>query len=156
MNPITSAIAKDLTPPFVVAMLRDTEVAKKLANFEHRPSDEMVSLAPSQRGFLGVETTRDEKGQWLSISYWQDITAYNSWRQVCARRIIEIFPETSFESLCRMKVANVERTVVVSEHPHHLKADKPATAKSRERNRLPLFSNLMSSIMELFGHVSFR
>ena len=155
MNASTSAIAKGLTPPFVIAMLRDTEVAKKLASFEHRPSDEMVSLAPSQRGFLGVETTRDEKGQWLSVSYWQDITAYNSWRQVCARRIIEIFPETSFESLCRMKVANVERPVV-SEHPHHLKADKRATTKSHERNRLPRFSNLMSSILELFGHVSFR
>ena len=155
MNADTSGIAKGLTPPFVIAILRDTEVAEKLANFEPRPSDELVSLAPSQKGFLGVETTRNEKGQWLSVSYWQDITAYNTWRQICARRIIEIFPETSFERLCRVKVANVKGPVV-SEHPHHLKANNPATAKSYESDRIPLFSNLMSSIMELFSYVSFR
>ena len=155
MNAGTSVIAKSLSPPFVVAILRDTEVAKKLANFEHRPSDEMVSLAPSQKGFLGVETTRDEEGRWLSVSYWQDITAYITWRQVCTKRIVEVFPGTSFESLCRVKVANINEPIVF-EHTRHLKAHKPATTKSNDTNRIPRISNLLPSIMEFFGHVSIR
>ena len=155
MNTETSVLAESLTPPFVVAVLRDTEVSKNLANFEHRPSDEMVSLAPSQKGFLGVETTRDDEGQWLSVSYWQDITTCNSWRQVCARRIVEVFPGTSFESLCRVKVANIKEPIVF-EHTRHLKAHKPATTKSNDTNRIPRISNLLPSIMEFFGHVSIR
>ena len=155
MNAGTSDIAKGLSPPFIIAILRDTEVAEKLANFEPRPSDEMVSLAPSQKGFLGVETTCDEERRWLSVSYWQDLTAYSTWQQVGAKRIVEVFPGTSFESLCRVKVANVKRPVVF-EHTRHLKADKPATTKSHDSNRIPRFSNLMLSIMEFFGRVSFR
>ena len=151
----TTVIAKSLTPPFVIATLRDSESAKRLANFKYRPLDEMVSLAPSQKGFLGLETTRDEGGQWLSVSYWQDITTCNSWRQVCARRIVEVFPGTSFESLCRVKVANVKEPVVF-EHTHHLKADKPVTIKSHDSSLIPRSSNLMLSIMEFFGRVSFR
>ena len=155
MNAETSVIAKSLTPPFVVAILRDTEVAKKLANFEHRPSDEMVSLAPSQKGFLGVETTRDEEGRWLSVSYWQDIPAYNSWRRVCALRIAQVFPGTSSESLCRVKVASIKEPIVF-EHTRHLKAHKPTTTTSQDTNRMLRFSNLLPSIMEFFGHVSIR
>ena len=151
----TSVIAKSLTPPFVIAILHDTEVAKQLANFVYRPLDEMVSLAPSQKGFLGVETTRNEDGQWISVSYWQDITACNTWRQVCAKRFVEVFPGTSFESLCRVKVANVKGPVVF-QHTHHLKADKPVTIKSHDSKLIPRSSNLMFSIMEFFGRVSFR
>ena len=155
MNAGTSAIAKSLTPPFVVAILSDNEIAKKLANFKYRPSDEMVSLAPSQKGFLGVETKRDEEGQWLSVSYWQDITACNTWRQVCARRITEVFPGTSLESLCRVEVASFKQPDVL-DSTHHLKADKPATTRSHDSNRIPRFHNLMASIMEFFGYVSLR
>ena len=155
MNTSASVLAESLTPPFIVAILHDTDIAKKLAISKHLPSDEMVSLAPLQKGFLGVETTRDEEGRWLSVSYWQDITAYNTWRQICAKRIVEVFPGTSFESLCRVKVANVKGPAVF-EHTRHLKADKPATTKSHDSNRIPRFSNLMLSIMEFFGRVSFR
>ena len=151
----TSVIAKSLTPPFVIAILRDTEVAKQLANFEYRALDEMVSLAPSQKGFLGVETTRNEDGQWISVSYWQDITTCNTWRQVCARQIVEVFPGTSLESLCRVNVAHVKEPIVC-EHTHHLKADKPVTIKSHDSKLIHQSSNLMFSIMEFFGRVSFR
>lgn len=155
MDASTSVIAKDLTPPFIVAILHDTDVARKIASFEPRPSDEMVSLAPSQKGFLGIETARDEKGRWLSVSYWQDIAAYNTWRQACARRITEIFPGKSLESLCRVKVADITRPLV-TKHTHQLKADKPATSKSHYSNRISRFSKLMPSIMEYFGHVPLR
>ena len=107
MDASTSVIAKDLTPPFIVAILHDTDVARKIASFEPRPSDEMVSLAPSQKGFLGVETIRDEEGRWMSVSYWQDVPTYNKWRQICIRRVAQVFPNTSFEKLCKINVGSV-------------------------------------------------
>lgn len=35
----------------------------------------MLSLAPQQPGFLGVESTRDANGFGITVSYWKDLEA---------------------------------------------------------------------------------
>ena len=40
----------------------------------------MVKLAAEQSGSLGVESTRDESGLGITISYWQDEQSIAAWK----------------------------------------------------------------------------
>ena len=67
-------LAENLTPPYYAAVLNENQSGVK--DEEHvAPADEMVTLAPRQPGFLGLETARDKKGEPITVSYWRDIQA---------------------------------------------------------------------------------
>ncbi len=163
MNAPFETLAENLEPPFVAAIIGDTAIVEHLTECERRPSDEMVSLAPAQAGFLGLETTRDDKGRWISVSYWRDMAAFNHWRDACAAKMAELFPEAPLESLCHIRVANVEEPVQ-PQRARHLKADEPVPTShvahegrqrmvSEGRKRL---TNIFPSIAGLLGHVHAR
>ena len=40
--------------------------------------DKLVELAKKERGFLGLESARNELG--ISVSYWSDLTAIKNWK----------------------------------------------------------------------------
>jgi heme-degrading monooxygenase HmoA len=52
-------------------------------------ADSMVDLAARQPGYLGIESTRDETGLGITVSYWQDNAALASWKQVAAHLIAQ-------------------------------------------------------------------
>ncbi|MBT6096502.1 MAG: hypothetical protein HOH04_16575 [Rhodospirillaceae bacterium] len=148
-------LAETLEPPFVAAIISDTAIVSHLTECERRPSDEMVSLAPAQSGFLGLETTKDDNGRWISVSYWQDMTAFNTWRGTCAERIASVFPEAPLESLCHIRVANVDEPVKRPRN-RHLRADEPVPTSSLPSTRTRSLLNVIPSIAGLFGHVHAR
>jgi heme-degrading monooxygenase HmoA len=155
MNAPFETLAEALDPPFVAAIIGDTAIVEHLTECERRPSDEMVSLAPAQAGFLGLETTRDDKGRWISVSYWRDMASFNQWRDACAAKLAGLFPEAPLESLCHVRVANVEEPVQ-PQRTRHLKADEPVPTSqfvSEGRKRL---TNMFPSIAGLLGHVHAR
>ena len=43
-------------------------------------ADRMVELASKQPGFLGIESTRDEAGFGITVSYWESEVAIAAWR----------------------------------------------------------------------------
>ena len=43
-------------------------------------ADRMVELASKQPGFLGIESTRDEAGFGITVSYWESEAAIAAWR----------------------------------------------------------------------------
>ena len=49
-------------------------------------ADRMVELASKQPGFLGIESTRDEAGFGITVSYWASEAAIAGWRADAARR----------------------------------------------------------------------
>ena len=72
------SLAENLTPPYYAAVLNETRDGLK--DSDHiAPADEMVTLATRQPGFLGLETAKDKKGDPITVSYWQDIDAIESW-----------------------------------------------------------------------------
>ena len=148
----TSTLAENLVPPFVAAILSDTTIVEHLTECEHRPSDQMVSLAPAQDGFLGLETTRDDTGHWLSVSYWRHMSSYTAWRSNCADRIAEEFPGLTLESLCHIRVVNVDEPIV-SERSRHLRANGSSAASPASAGRLRRLSSFLPLISEFFGHV---
>lgn len=149
------ALAEDLEPPFIAAIFSDTAVVAHLTECERRPSDEMVSLAPAQLGFLGLETTRDEKGRWLSVAYWKDMTSYTHWRQACIEEMALKFPEAPLESLCKIRVATVEEPVAHQKRKH-LTADKPAPVETGDLPSKRRFADVLPSIAGFFGHDTVR
>jgi hypothetical protein len=156
MNTENQTLAETLTPPFVAAILSDTAIVEHLTECERRPSDEMVSLAPAQDGFLGLETMRDDQGKWLSVSYWRDMTAYTKWRKVCGTRITALFPDTPLESLCHIRVANVDEPIAPKQRTRHLTADTPTPISAHTEPRSMRLFNVFPSIAELFSHVHIR
>lgn len=46
-----------------------------------KAAERMVELASDMPGFLGVETTRDETGLGITVSYWQSEEDISRWRQ---------------------------------------------------------------------------
>ncbi len=148
-------LAETLEPPFLAAIISDTAIVSHLTECERRPSDEMVSLAPAQDGFLGLETMRDDNGRWISVSYWRNMGAFNTWRSACIDRVASVFPEAPLESLCHIRVANVDEPI---ERPRnrHLRADEPVPTSALSVERSRRLSNVIPSIAGLFGHVYAR
>lgn len=71
-------LAEQLTPPYYAATLNERRDG--LIDEDHiAPADEMVTLATRQPGFLGLESSRDKKGNQKTISYWKDVGAIEEW-----------------------------------------------------------------------------
>ena len=67
----------------------------------------MVSIAPHQPGFLGLETTRDKKGKWVTISYWSDINSEKSWEQKGDNQIRKHFNGIALKETCAIYVTQI-------------------------------------------------
>lgn len=72
------SLAENLTPPYYTAVLNETKDGLKDAD-HIAPTDEMVTIATRQPGFLGLETSRDKKGEKILVSYWKDVDAIEGW-----------------------------------------------------------------------------
>lgn len=108
-----SKFANTPEPPYyaVIFSSRRTEGDK---GYE-RVADEMVRLASTQPGFLGVESARGEDGFGITVSYWESPEAIQMWKQNALHQLVqqkgkEVWYESFFA-----RVAKVER-----DYGHHL------------------------------------
>lgn len=67
----------------------------------------MVALAMDQRGFLGIESARDEIG--ITVSYWADEEAARAWKQVAEHLVAQRRGRDLWYSDYRVRVATVHR-----------------------------------------------
>ena len=103
-------IVKTLKPPYY-AVIFSTIVANNLEGYQ-KTAERMEELAKQQKGFLGVESARNEIG--ITVSYWQteeDIIAWKNnvehiearnlgrekWYQQYQLRICKVEREYGFE-----------------------------------------------------------
>ena len=101
------SLAEKLDPPFYAAILNDN-TEQRLENAEHlAPSDEMVSLAPGQPGFLGLETTEDQTGKYIAVSYWRDMDALKAWEQRGDFEIRKRFAGVGLKETCALRISKV-------------------------------------------------
>ncbi|MBM09547.1 MAG: hypothetical protein CMF69_08230 [Magnetovibrio sp.] len=151
-------VAGKLNPPFIVSLSRDRNETKRLTNLLLRPSDQMTSLASTQKGFLGLETMRDKRGEWFTLTFWQNLQDFNTWRKICKKEVALAFHGEPFESFCSIKVARVERIKkqITKKTTRHLKAHKPQTLIRNSYSQTSWFSKLLSIITEFFDHASIR
>jgi heme-degrading monooxygenase HmoA len=70
----------------------------------------MVELAEQQPGFLGFESTRDESGFGITVSYWKDRQSIKNWRDNVEHKVAQQMGREQFYSAFSLRVAKVEST----------------------------------------------
>jgi heme-degrading monooxygenase HmoA len=71
--------AKTPVPPYYAVIFTNQRTSVDDQGYGNT-ADRMVDLAKTMPGFLGVETTRDETGLGITVSYWQDENAIANWK----------------------------------------------------------------------------
>lgn len=71
-----SLIAETPTPPYYAVIFTSTRTDTD-QNYEEI-ADRMVLLASQQKGFLGIESAREQVG--ITVSYWQDLQSIKEWK----------------------------------------------------------------------------
>lgn len=72
-------------------------------------ADKMMELAAEQDGYIGVESTRDETGLGITVSYWRDEAAVQAWKDVAAHVLAQKLGKTRWYEHYSLRVAKVER-----------------------------------------------
>lgn len=69
-------IAKTPKTPYYAVIF--TSVKNYEDNNYDKMSDKMVALANKQKGFLGIESARNELG--ITVSYWDNLESIKNWK----------------------------------------------------------------------------
>ncbi|MBT3911245.1 MAG: hypothetical protein HOB37_14575 [Rhodospirillaceae bacterium] len=145
-------VAEELTPPFVAAIMLDL-IQDKNGATGPSPSDELVSLAPSREGFLGLETTLDSGNRWISASYWRSRKDYNAWIKAGQERVSTIFDDMDLSQACKFRVSEVNETLYPEKA---LKAGDRAIPKQSQPNLGHKVFNVFPAIAEFLGYEHVR
>ncbi len=105
-----ASLAENLKPPFYAAIMNQGSLSKTFDD-EITPTDEMVSIAPSQPGFLGLETTSDKEGQQVTITYWQDLPAVQAWEHRGDHEIRKHFDGQALKDTCAIRVSKIDHKI---------------------------------------------
>jgi len=65
-------------PPYFAVIFRSRRTDSDTSRYQHL-AEQMVELAAQQPGFLGVRSFRNDDGEGVTISYWQDREAIAGW-----------------------------------------------------------------------------
>lgn len=72
-------------------------------------ADRMVELAALQPGYLGVESTRDDLGFGITVSYWRDEASILAWRNQIEHAAARARGRSDWYEHFELRVARVER-----------------------------------------------
>ena len=102
------SLAEHLTPPYYAATLNERRDG--LRDDGHiAPADEMVTLATRQPGFLGLESSQDQKGDHKTVSYWKDVDAIEGWINAGENKINHRFGLGQAE-VCGIEISFIEES----------------------------------------------
>ena len=94
-------------PPYYVAIFTSQRTAG-----EHGYGDmaeRMAALANQQPGYLGVESTRDESGFGITVSYWESEEAIRQWKHNAEHQVARQKGRTDWYQHFELRIAKVER-----------------------------------------------
>lgn len=74
-----------------------------------RMAERMMELAAEQPGYIGVESTRDEGGLGITVSYWQDEASILAWKAQSEHSFGQKMGQEKWYSHYTLRVAKVER-----------------------------------------------
>lgn len=73
-----SFIAKTPIPPYYAVIF--TSVLSSNQEGYQEMGVRLAQIAPSQPGFLGIESVRDVEGNGITVSYWESLEAIREWK----------------------------------------------------------------------------
>jgi len=100
-------LARTPDPPYwaVIFSSRRTEGDRGYAAMAER----MEQLAAEQPGYLGIESTRDEDGLGITVSYWASEEALRAWKANAEHRIAQETGRREWYAEYTVRIAKVER-----------------------------------------------
>lgn len=98
-------IANTPKPPYYAVIF--SSLNTKGDNGYSEMAKRMVELASRQKGFLGVETVREELG--ITVSYWKDLASIKHWKNNTEHSFARKKGKTDWYSSFKIRIALVER-----------------------------------------------
>lgn len=98
-------IAKTPQPPYYAVIF--TSIREEGENGYAQTAAEMVALAATQPGFLGVESARNDIG--ITVSYWDSLEAIRNWKQHTDHLLVQQKGRDLFYSSYKTRISKVER-----------------------------------------------
>jgi heme-degrading monooxygenase HmoA len=101
-----SSFANTPEPPYYAVIF----VSKRTKgdNGYGKMSEKMVELASNQKGFLGVESARDD-GIGITVSYWESLESIQSWKEHATHKIAQERGKKDWYESYALRVCKVER-----------------------------------------------
>jgi len=101
-----SGIARTPEPPYYAVIFASQRTEGD--NGYGKMADKMVELASQQKGFLGVESARDER-LGITVSYWDSLEAIRDWKEHALHKIAQEKGKTEWYQNFALRVCKVER-----------------------------------------------
>ena len=99
------------TPPFeppYYAVIFISQLSENTQGYAEM-ADEMLQLARTMPGFLGVESVREKTG--ITVSFWQDEASIAHWRKQARHRQAQQLGREQWYDSFQIHIARVERVI---------------------------------------------
>jgi len=97
-----------LPPPPYYAVLFSSQRGEEDRGYAEMAA-KLEELAGKQPGFLGMETTRDQQGFGITVSYWKDEESILAWKGEATHLLAQRMGKTRWYEHYRLRIARVER-----------------------------------------------
>jgi heme-degrading monooxygenase HmoA len=94
-----------IQPPYYAVIF--TSIRTSCNDRYNETSQRMIELAKQQKGFLGVESARNEIG--ITVSYWTDLSAIKNWRNNMEHSIVREKGKSQWYESFTVRIAKVEQ-----------------------------------------------
>lgn len=98
-------IADTPKPPYYLVVF--STIRNPVENGYAEMAEKMVELASQQKGFLGVESARNEIG--ITVSYWSDLESIKNWKANTDHLVAQERGKSEWYQEYKVRIAKVER-----------------------------------------------
>ena len=98
-------IAKTPPPPYYAVIF--TSIRTPLDQGYHEMAEAIIKLAAQQKGFLGVESARNELG--ITVSYWESLETIKQWKENVEHQIAREKGRSLWYQTFTVRIAKVEQ-----------------------------------------------
>lgn len=104
MADITDKITNTPKPPYFAVILTVVPSEKHVGY--HEMTEEIIQIAKTYEGFLGIESAESELG--IIVSYWDSITSIKSWSQNAFHQVAKSQGKSTWYKEFRTRICKVE------------------------------------------------
>jgi len=105
--------ARTPDPPYYLVAFTSRRTAGDGEAYEAM-AERLATLAPSQPGFLGLESVRDAEGVGITLSYWASEEAIRAWKSLAVHLAAQRAGREAWYADYVLRVARVERAYTMS------------------------------------------
>ncbi len=98
-------IATTPKPPYFAVIFTSTRT-KNNANYT-KTSERMIALAKDSKGFLGIESAREEMG--ITVSYWESLAAIKGWKLNSEHLVAQKEGKEKWYKAYKVRICKIER-----------------------------------------------